>query len=89
MNGPRRSARVRRVLSAICWTLAVASAVLSAAAFAGGGVLCEKGMRAACTPQSLVLVVGIAATLGFGFAGASLYRPSTKPQPRRPWEYPD
>jgi hypothetical protein len=89
MSGVRVSRRVRRILSALCWALAVASAVLSSAAFAGGGVLCEKGTRAACTPQTLVLVVGLAATLAFGFAGARLYRPSTKPPSRRPWEYPD
>ena len=83
------SRRVRAVLSAVCWTLAVASAVFSAGAFAGGGVLCEKGTRAACTPQTLLLVVGIAVTLAFGVAGAKLYRPSTKPRPRRPWDYPD
>jgi hypothetical protein len=85
----RISRRVRRVLSAICWTLAVASAIFSAGAFAGGGVLCEKGTRAACTPQTLLLVTGVGLTLAFGFAGAKLYRPSTKRTPRRPWDYPD
>lgn len=86
MRAPRR---VRAVLSAICWTLAVLSAVLSAAAFAGGGVLCEKGTRAACTPQTVLLILGIAAAFAFGAAGAKLYRPPDRPAPRRPWEYPD
>jgi hypothetical protein len=83
------SRRVRAVLSAICWTLAVASAIFTAAAFAGGGVLCQSGEHAACTPQTAELIGGIALTLGFGVAGAKLYAPARRQQPRRPWEYRD
>lgn len=83
------SRRVRAVLSGICWILAVASGTLTAAAFAGGGVLCQKGNQHACTPQTWLLILGIVLALGFGVAGAVLYRPRTKRETRFPWEYRD
>jgi uncharacterized membrane protein len=83
------SRTVRAVLSAVCWVLAVASAILSAAAFAGGGTLCQAGRRTACAPQTWLLVVGIVLALGFGVAGAKLYTPRAKRRTRYPWEYPD
>jgi hypothetical protein len=83
------SRRVRAVLSGICWTLAVASAIFTAAAFAGGGVICQSGEHAACTPQTAQLAGGILLTLAFGVAGARLYTPPRRPEPRRPWEYRD
>ena len=84
----RLSRRVRAVLSGTCWALAVVSAVFTGAAFAGGGVLCQAGRRDACTPQTWVLIVGIGLTLAFGVVGATLHKPSSKPRPRFPWQYP-
>ena len=83
------SRSVRAVLSAICWVLAVVSAILSAAAFAGGGTLCASGHRTTCAPQTWLLIVGIVLALGFGVAGAKLYTPRSKRRTRFPWEYPD
>ena len=79
---------VRGVLSAICWILAVASGLFTAAAFAGGGVLCQTGRRAACKPETWLLVLGVVAMIGFGVAGARLYKPKPKRETRFPWEYP-
>ncbi len=84
----RPSRRVRAVLSAVCWILAVVSGVLTGAAFAGGGIVCQAGQRTDCAPQTWLLVIGIALALGFGVLAASLYKPRSKPKPRRPWEYP-
>src|SRR5438093_1000424 len=84
----RLSRAVRAVLSAICWTLAVAAGIITGASFAGGGFLCQAGRRTGCTPQTWVLVVGILVTFGFGVAGAVLYKPREKRTPRFPWEYP-
>ncbi len=78
----------RAVLSAVCWVLAVASGALTGAAFAGGGLVCQVGQRKRCAPQTWLLVIGIALALGFGVLAASLYKPRSKPKPRRPWEYP-
>ncbi len=83
------SRRLRAVLSAICWILAVAAAGISAAAFAGGGFLCQQGDRRACNPQTWVLVVGIVLAIAFGVAGAALYKPRGKRETRFPWQYPD
>jgi hypothetical protein len=80
--------RWKVVASAICWTLAVVSALLAAAVFASGSVLCQGDRPEGCTPQTFALVVGVVSALGFGAAGAALHKPSSKPQPRRPWEYP-
>jgi hypothetical protein len=80
------SRTVRRVLSGICWTLAVVAGILTGAAFAGGGQTCQAGQRTHCPPQTWLLVLGIVVTLGFGVAGAVLYKPSDKPQSRFPWE---
>jgi hypothetical protein len=79
---------IRAVLSGICWTIAVLMGVFTAAAFAGGGVLCESGNRAACRPQTWVLVIGILLALSFGAAGVALYKPRAKREPRFPWDYP-
>jgi phosphotransferase system glucose/maltose/N-acetylglucosamine-specific IIC component len=79
---------VRAVVSALCWVLAVLSGVLTGAAFAGGGLMCQAGQRTVCAPQTWLLVIGIALALGFGVLAASLYKPRSKPKPRRPWEYP-
>ena len=84
----RVSRRVRAVLSAICWILAVASALLTAAAFAGAGTSCQAGQRTNCAPQTWLLVLGIALTLGLGVAAASLHKPRGKPEARYPWQYP-
>jgi hypothetical protein len=79
---------LRRGLSWTCWTLAVVSGALTGAAFAGGGVGCVAGHRATCPPQTWVLVLGILVTVGFGVAGAVLYKPRRGPPPPRfPWEY--
>jgi hypothetical protein len=85
----RLSSRARLALGAICWVLAVICALLGAAAFAGGGAVCEAGVRASCSPNTLLLVVGILGALGFGAAGAVLRRPRKRREPRKPWEYPD
>lgn len=82
------SRRIRAVLSGLCWTLAVVSAVFTAAAFLGGGVLCQAGERQACRPQTWLLVVGVALALAFGVVGSMLYKPPRKREPRFPWEYP-
>jgi hypothetical protein len=91
-RGGRLSVRlgrgVRAVLSAVCWVLAVASGILTGAAFAGGGLVCQAGRRTHCAPQTWLLVIGIALALGFGVLAASLYKPRSKPKPRRPWDYP-
>ncbi|MFL5796836.1 MAG: hypothetical protein ACJ77A_02740 [Actinomycetota bacterium] len=84
----RLSRPVRAVLSGVCWTLGVGLGLITAAAFAGGGVMCQTGTRAACRPQTWLLVVGIVLAVALGFAGAVLYKPRTKRQPRFPWEYP-
>ncbi len=76
----------RRVLSGICWTLAVVAGALTGAAFAGGGATCQAGQRTHCAPQTWLLVVGIIATLALGVGGAVLYKPSDKRTPRFPWE---
>ena len=84
----RVAAAVRRVLSALCWTLAVVAGALTAAAFAGSGFACQAGRRTSCSPPTWILVVGIVATIGFGVAGALLWKPRTgPPEPRFPWEY--
>jgi len=79
---------VRAVLSALCWILAVASGLFTAAAFAGGGVMCQAGKRTACKPESWLLAVGMVAMIAFGVAGARLYKPKPKRETRFPWEYP-
>jgi hypothetical protein len=84
----RVSRRVRAILSAICWALAVACGLLTAAAFAGGGVLCESGNRAACRPQTWLLVLGILLTLLLGSAAVALHKPRRKRESRYPWDYP-
>jgi hypothetical protein len=81
--------RARSILGAACWTLAVISALLGAAAFAGGGASCQQGIRAACPPRTLLLVGCIVGALAFGAAGAILYKPRSKREARKPWEYPD
>ena len=79
----------KEVVSAICWTLAVVSALLSGAVFASGSVLCQGDRPEACTPQTWALVVGVALALSFGAAGAALHTPrSSKPRGRFPWDYP-
>jgi hypothetical protein len=75
-------------LSVVCWTLAVAAAVVTTAAFAGGGVLCEAGNRQACKPQTWVLAVGVVLTFGLGTTGALLWKPKPKRTARFPWEDP-
>jgi len=80
------SRSVRRALSGICWTLAVVAGLLTGAAFAGGGAVCQAGQRTHCAPQTWLLVLGVVLTLAFGVAGAVLYKPSDKRQPRFPWE---
>jgi hypothetical protein len=82
------SRRVRALLSAICWILAVVSAVLTAAAFAGAGTSCQAGQRTSCAPQTWLLVLGIALTLGLGVLAASLHKPRQKREGRYPWQYP-
>jgi hypothetical protein len=73
----------------VCWTLAVISGVLGAAAFAGGGASCQEGIRAACSPRTLLLVGGVLLALGFGTAGAVLRKPRSTREARKPWDYPD
>jgi hypothetical protein len=78
---------LRAVLSIVCWFLAVVSAFVTAGAFAGGGVLCQRsGVQQACSPQTWLLIVAVVLTLGFGTAGALLWKPKPKDN-RRPWEY--
>jgi hypothetical protein len=85
----RATQTLRRILSAICWTLAVIAGALTGAGFAGGGIGCQTGHRASCDPQTWILIVGILLTVGLGVAGAVLYRPPRKrPEPRFPWEMP-
>ena len=84
----RVSRRVRVVLSAICWISAVVSATLTAAAFAGAGTSCQAGQRTTCAPQTWLLGVGIALTLGLGVLAASLHKPRHKREGRYPWQYP-
>ena len=80
------SRSIRRLLSGICWTLAVVAGILTGAAFAGGGTTCQAGQRTECAPQTWLLVLGVIVTLAFGVAGAILYKPSDKPTGRFPWE---
>jgi hypothetical protein len=80
--------RWKVVASVVCWTLAVVSGLLAGAVFASGSVLCHGEDPGTCTPQTGALVVGIVLALAFGAAGAALHKPSSKPQPRRPWDYP-
>ena len=80
--------RWKMAASAICWTLAVVSGALAGAVFASGSVLCRGDHPDACTPQFGALALGVVLALGFGAAGAALHKPSSKPQPRRPWDYP-
>jgi hypothetical protein len=54
---------VRAVLSGICWVLAVVTAIFTAAAFAGGGLMCQAGEHRACRPQTWLLVIGIVLVL--------------------------
>jgi hypothetical protein len=82
------SRRIRAVLSVVCWILAVVSAVLTAAAFAGAGTPCQAGRRTSCAPQTWLLVVGIALTLALGVAAAALHKPKQKRETRYPWQYP-
>jgi hypothetical protein len=84
----RPSRRIRVVVAAICWALAVACGLFTAAAFAGGGVLCESGNRAACRPQTWLLVLGIVLTLLLGSAAVALHKPRRRREPRYPWDYP-
>jgi hypothetical protein len=83
------SGRLRSALGVACWTLAVVSALVGAAVFAGGGASCEAGIRASCPPRTLLLVLGIVGALGFGAAGAVLHKPRSRREARKPWEYPD
>ena len=80
------SRSVRRVLSGMCWTLAVVAGVLTGAAFAGGGAVCQAGQRNHCAPQTWLLAVGVVVTVALGVAGAVLYKPSDKPTPGFPWD---
>ena len=74
--------------SAACWTVSLVSALLSAAVFASGSVLCRGDRLEACTPQTWALVIGVVLAVGFGAAGAALHTPrATKPRGRFPWEY--
>jgi len=82
----RLSRGVRAILSVLCWTLAVVLGLFAAGAFAGGGVLCQRGAQEACKPQTWLLVVAVVLTAGFGTAGALLWKPKPKDS-RRPWEY--
>jgi hypothetical protein len=85
----RATLAFRRVLSAVCWTLAVVAGALTGAGFAGGGIVCQTGHRTACEPQTWSLILGVLLTVGFGIAGAALYKPRRKrPEPRFPWEMP-
>jgi hypothetical protein len=84
----RVSRRVRALLSAVCWILAVVSAVLTAAAFAGAGTPCQAGQRSNCAPQTWLLVLGIALTLALGVTAAALHKPRSKRETRYPWQYP-
>ena len=84
----RVSRRVRAVLSAVCWTLAVIAGVLTAATFAGAGMSCQAGQRTSCPPQTLLLVLGIILTLVLGASGAALHKPSEKRETKYPWHYP-
>jgi hypothetical protein len=80
--------RWKVVASAICWTLAVVIGLLAGGVFASGSVLCRGDHPDTCTPQTGALVLGLILALAFGAAGAALHKPSSKPQPRRPWDYP-
>jgi hypothetical protein len=83
----RLSRAIRAVLSAVCWILAVAMGLVTGGAFAGSGILCQEGQFRACRPQTWVLVLGVLLTVGFGVAGALLYKPKPQERPRKPWEY--
>jgi hypothetical protein len=85
MTAPKRW---KVVASAVCWTLAVVSALLSGAVFASGSILCRGTEAEACTPQTWALVLGVVLALGFGAAGAALHTPRTPKPQGRPWEYP-
>ena len=76
------------VASAVCWTLAVVSAMLAGAVFASGSLLCRSDRPDTCTPQTWALVVGVILAVGFGAAGAALHKPRSKPKGRFPWDYP-
>jgi hypothetical protein len=80
--------RWKIVASWICWTLAVLIGLLAGGVFASGSMLCRSDRPDACTPQFGALAIGIVLALAFGAAGAALHKPSSKPQPRRPWAYP-
>jgi hypothetical protein len=87
-RGPGMAARKlwKELLSALCWTLAVVSALLAGAIFASGSVLC-RGERSGCTPQTWALVLGVVLAVAFGAAGAALHTPrSSKPRGRFPWD---
>ena len=76
------------IASAVCWTLAVLSALFAGAAFASPSVLCRGDQPDTCTPQTWAVLLGIVLAVVFGAAGAALHKPrSSKPQGRFPWEY--
>jgi len=81
--------RVWKVIaSAVCWTLAVVSALVAGAAFASPSVLCRGDLPDTCAPQTWPLVLGVLLAVGFGAAGSALHKPrSSKPKGRFPWEY--
>ena len=77
----------RRVGSALCWTLAVVSGVITGAGFVTGAVVCDAGQAARCPPQGFQLLVGVVATAMFVVLGAKLYRPRYKEPPRNLWDH--
>ena len=80
---------IRSVVGTICWIVAVVSALLTAASFAGAGLPCQAGHARSCPPQTLVLMGGIVLALGFGALGARLRKPRGKRETRFPWQYHD
>jgi hypothetical protein len=80
---------LRWIASAVCWTLAVVAALLTAGGFVSGSFVCDFGEATACPPQTVQLVIGIAATLVFGALGAALWKPKPKDPESDLWDYRD
>ena len=73
--------------SALCWTAAVVSGVITGAGFVTGAVVCNAGRASSCPPQGLQLAIGVVVTAVFSVLGAWLYRPRYREPPRSLWDH--
>jgi hypothetical protein len=75
---------IHSLLSVVCWTLALAAAMVTAGALLGNDVRCEGGESAWCAPHILVLVIGALVTLALAAAGVALRTSKPKSRSRKP-----